>query len=887
MTIFRTDYKPFPFQIPAVALSFDLDSERTEVGLRMEVQRRDPAGHDPLVLDGQDLELVSLRVDGNPWPSEKVQLTSDKLTLTDLPGTCEVEITSVCRPAENDSLMGLYQSGSSLFTQCEAEGFQRICWFADRPDVMSTYTVTLRGDKSAFPVLLSNGNLSAELDLPDGRHESCWHDPFPKPCYLFALVAGQFECRELMTATSTGKSVLLQIYSDPGTLDKTEWAMQCLDRALRWDERRFGLELDLNRFMIVAARDFNMGAMENKGLNIFNAAYVLADPETATDANYQAIEAVIGHEYFHNWTGNRVTCRDWFQLSLKEGLTVFRDQEFTADMLAEGLNEQLAASARAVKRIDDVVMLKAAQFPEDAGPMAHPIRPESYQEISNFYTATVYEKGAEVIRMLHTLMGETVFQAGMREYFRRHDGQAVTCDDFVDAMQWAWQHAAPERDLSLFSRWYSQAGTPTVRVRIEPSPTPNTTQITLTQDCPPVGVEKESGLKKEPFHIPFAVGFLKPNGEPLTITHEGQTGESILLELTEHRQKWLIEGTTADAIASLNRGFSAPIRIDSELSSEALEVLARHDSDAFARWDALQTLFGAYLLDAEQTNETALSQITEICAGLLDDPRLDAAYLTRLLTPPSEKYLLQSMSPMDPLILAYRKQTLEQALGMGLAESLKSLIISHAPNGSYDPSAQPAGKRALRNLALSLLCQAANEFGLSHALSQYDSATNMTDRLGALRALLQHARRDDAVTDALTHFYERFQADPLVVDKWFALQASAPGMTVAGIEGLMQHPAFTRRNPNRLRALVFQFCLNNPTGFHVADGRGYRFWAEQVRLIDETNPEVAARLGRALDHWTHHTPALKPLMQSALEQVASHDKLSPGTREVITKALSL
>ncbi len=887
MTIFRTDYQPFPFQIPTVDLSFDLNSERTEVGLRMRVQRRDPAGRDPLVLDGHDLELVSVLIDSNPWPAEKYQLTADTLTLLDLPDTCEVAIAAICRPAQNDSLMGLYQSGNNLFTQCEAEGFRRICWFADRPDVMSTYTVTLRGDKATFPVLLSNGNLSAERDLPDGRHESCWHDPFPKPCYLFALVAGQFECRELMTATSSGKSVLLQIYSDSGTFDKTEWAMQCLERAMRWDETRFGLELDLDRFMIVAARDFNMGAMENKGLNIFNAAYVLADPETATDANYQAIEAVIGHEYFHNWTGNRVTCRDWFQLSLKEGLTVFRDQEFTADMLAEGLNEQLAASARAVKRIDDVVMLKAAQFPEDAGPMAHPIRPESYQEISNFYTATVYEKGAEVIRMLHTLMGETIFQAGMREYFRRHDGQAVTCDDFIDAMQWAWQQEAPERDLGLFRRWYAQAGTPTVKVHIGASTEPNTTQITLTQDCPPVGVEKESGLTKEPFHIPFAIGFVRPSGEPLTIAHEKHSGETILLELTQQRQQWHIQGTPADAIASLNRGFSAPIRVASDLSNEALEILARHDSDAFARWDALQTLFGAYLLDAEQTNESALTQITEICASLLEDARLDAGYLTRLLTPPSEKYLLQSMSPMDPLILAYRKQTLEQALGMSLAEPLKNLIISHTPTGDYDPGAQPAGKRALRNLSLSLLCQAANDFGLSHALSQYDSATNMTDRLGALRALLQHARRDDAVTDALTHFYERFQADPLVIDKWFALQANAPGMSVQGIKGLMQHPAFTRRNPNRLRALVFQFCLNNPTGFHIADGSGYRFWAEQVCLIDETNPEVAARLGRALDHWTHHTPALKPLMQSALEQVASHDKLSPGTREVITKALSL
>lgn len=887
MTILRTDYQPYPFNIPTVDLQFDLNGEQTTVYLHIQVERLDPKAHTPLVLDGQDLELVSVHVDDSPWPSDKTQLTPENLTLIDLPASCEVKISAVCHPASNDSLMGLYQSGDNLFTQCEAQGFRRICWFADRPDVMSTYTVTLRGDKATFPVLLSNGNLSSQRDLDDGRHECCWHDPFPKPCYLFALVAGQFECRELMTTTATGKSALLQIYSDPGTLDKTEWAMQCLERSLRWDETRFNLELDLDRFMIVAARDFNMGAMENKGLNVFNSAYVLADPETATDSNYQAIEAVIGHEYFHNWTGNRVTCRDWFQLSLKEGLTVFRDQEFTADMLAEGLSESLAASARAVKRIDDVVMLKAAQFPEDAGPMAHPIRPESYQEISNFYTATVYEKGAEVIRMLHTLLGEQTFQAGMQEYFRRHDGQAVTCDDFVNAMEWAWQQVEPERDLNVFRHWYSQAGTPTVTVTLDRSTQEDECLITLSQACPLAGVEKETGVTKKPFHIPFAIGFVKPAGQALTLSCDGQTGETLLLELTEPSQTWTIKGAQADAIISLNRGFSAPVRVQADLSSSDLEVLARHDSDAFARWDALQTLFAQYLLDAEQTNESGLTQITEICAGLLEDPALDSGYLTRLLTPPTDKYLLQSMTPMDPLILAYRKQTLEQTLGMALSDALKSLIVSHAPTGAYDPSAQPAGKRALRNLALSLLCQAANSSAKTHALSQYDSATNMTDRLGALRALLQHAGRDDAVTDALTHFYERFQADPLVVDKWFALQACAPGMTVDGVKGLMHHPAFTRRNPNRLRALLFQFCLNNPLGFHVADGSGYQFWAEQVCLIDETNPEVAARFARALDHWTHHTAAIRPLMKSALEQVAAHDKLSANTREIVTKALSL
>ncbi len=892
MTTLRTDYQPYPFQIPTVELAFDLDGQRTKVVLRMQVCRTDPKAGDPLVLDGQSLERLSLHVNGRAWPESAVKQTDKNLILFDLPEMAEIEIVSVCRPAENDSLMGLYVSGTNLFTQCEAEGFRRICWFADRPDVMSVYTVTLRAKKSDFPILLSNGNLVSERDLDDGRHESCWHDPFLKPCYLFALVAGDFECRENAIQTAAGKDALLQIYSDPGTLTKTEWAMQSLGQSLRWDETRFGLNLDLDRFMIVAARDFNMGAMENKGLNVFNAAYVMADPETATDANYQAIQAVIGHEYFHNWTGNRVTCRDWFQLSLKEGLTVFRDQEFTADMLAVGLNEAQALSARAVKRIDDVTTLKAAQFPEDAGPMAHPIRPESYQEISNFYTATVYEKGAEVIRMLHTLLGEATFQSGMREYFRRHDGQAVTCDDFVDAMQWAWQQVEPKRDLSAFRRWYSQAGTPVVTVNIEQTTNADETRLTLTQHCPAVGVEKESDSVKQPFHIPFAVGFLQANGKPLTVESNGQKSQTLLLDLTQAQQQWIIKGTTAGAIASLNRGFCAPITVQIKQTSTELETLAIHDTDPFARWDALQQLFARYLLgtdsDASEPNaNSALNQLTAISNQLIADKTLDAGYLARQLTPPSDKYLLQAMSPMDPLLMAKRKQALEQALGIGLAKALKRIVADDASTGTYSPDAQQSGKRALRNLALSLLCQASDPEGMHLALTQYKHATNMTDRLGSLRALLQHPVKDVAITAALNDFFTRFKSDPLVIDKWFALQACAPGMTVQGIKSLMAHPSFTRRNPNRLRALLFAFCLNNPTGFHAPDGSGYQFWAEQVCLVDETNPEVAARFARTLDHWTHHTPVVKSMMKLALSHVASQSTLSANTREIVTKALSL
>ena len=892
MTTLRTDYRPYPFQIPTVELAFDLDGQRTEVMLRMHVRRSNPNANDALTLDGQSLERLAVRVNGLAWPESAIEQTDKHLTLLELPEVADIEITSVCHPATNDSLMGLYVSGANLFTQCEAEGFRRICWFADRPDVMSVYTVTLRANKRDFPILLSNGNLVSERDLDNGRHESCWHDPFLKPCYLFALVAGDFECREKTIQTAAGKEALLQIYSDRGSLPKTEWAMQSLERSLRWDETRFGLNLDLDRFMIVAARDFNMGAMENKGLNVFNAAYVMADPETATDANYQAIEAVIGHEYFHNWTGNRVTCRDWFQLSLKEGLTVFRDQEFTADMMADGLNEAQAKSARAVKRIDDVAALKAAQFPEDAGPMAHPIRPESYQEISNFYTATVYEKGAEVIRMLHTLLGEATFQEGMREYFRRHDGQAVTCDDFVDAMQWAWQQVDPSRNLSVFRRWYSQAGTPVVTVSITPTAKPDETCLTLSQHCPVVGVEKESGSLKQPFHIPFAVGFLQANGHPLTVENNGQRAHTLLLDFTQAQQQWIIKGTTADAIASLNRGFCAPIHVQAIQTNTELETLALHDTDPLARWDALQSLFARYLLGSDSESyesraNTALMQLTAISEQLLTDKTLDAGYVTRLLTPPSDKYLLQAMLPMDPLQLALRKQLLEQALGQGLAKTLKHVVAEHAATSPYHPDAQQSGPRAIRNLALGFLCQARDIEGKQLALAQYNHATNMTDRLGSLRALLQYPEKDAAISAALNDFFTRFQSDPLVVDKWFALQACSPGMTVESIKSLMAHPAFTRRNPNRLRALLFAFCLNNPTGFHAPDGSGYQFWAEQVCLIDETNPEVAARFARALDHWTHHTPTVKSMMQSALNHVAAQQKLSANTREIITKALSL
>lgn len=888
VTIYRKDYRPYPYAIPQVALEFDLDPDSTEVRCAMQVERRPDAPADAeLVLDGADIELVSVRVDGEPWPRHTV--TETTLSLSGLPARALVETVSRCRPAANSTLMGLYVSGDSFFTQCEAEGFRRITWFADRPDVMSRYRVTLRAP-ARYPLLLSNGNLLATRELPDGRHEAQWEDPFPKPCYLFALVAGRLTHRETRVRTASGREVLLQVYSDPGSESRTQWALDSLVRALRWDEARFGLELDLDRFMVVAVRDFNMGAMENKGLNIFNAAYVLADPDTATDANYEGIESVIGHEYFHNWTGNRVTCRDWFQLSLKEGLTVFRDQEFSADMMARGLDPAEAASARAVKRIDDVATLRAAQFPEDAGPMAHPIRPDSYQEIGNFYTATVYEKGAEVIRMQHTLLGEAGFRAGMDEYFRRHDGQAVTCDDFVAAMESVYAKQHPGRDLSLFRNWYRQAGTPRVAVALDYDAATQRCIVTLAQQCQPVGVERRAGTPpKQPFHIPFALGLLDREGRPLPLRHDGRESTTVLLELTAERQQWTFENVPSAPVPSLLRGFSAPIIVEYPWTDAELALLSAHDTDPFARWEAGQELATRQILTLARQHQAgeplrADDAFIEAWRALLADPALDAAYRARTLALPSEKTLAERMEQIDPPALAAARDFLRAELGRRLAAQWRAAFDASQTPGPYSPAPGPAGKRALKNQALAHLMAGGVDGAQALAQQQYDSAGNMTDSMAALSALINYGT-EDAAARALAAFYDRWQHDPLVIDKWFTLQATARSASVESVRSLMQHPAFTLRNPNRARALVFQFCLNNARGMHRADGQGYAYWAEQVIALDGLNPEVAARLARALDNWSRFVPTLRDPMHRALQRVADHEGLSRNVREIVSKAL--
>jgi aminopeptidase N len=889
--ISRRDYQPYPYRLPDVALTFDLDPANTRVHAVMRFESKDAAGA-PLVLNGQDITLESILLDKEPLSVDQFQHGRETLTLYPPRENFTLEITSICQPANNSSLMGLYVSGDKLFTQCEAEGFRRMMWFPDRPDVMSRYQVTLRADKKAYPLLLSNGNLLKAQDLPEGKHVTVWEDPHPKPSYLFALVAGDFACREKITATRSGSEALLQVYSDRGSEDKTEWALDCLERSVKWDERRFGLELDLDRFMIVAARDFNMGAMENKGLNVFNSAYVLADKDTATDAAYRAIEAVVGHEYFHNWTGNRVTCRDWFQLSLKEGLTVFRDQEFSADMLAHGLSGPEAASARAVKRIDDVSTLRIAQFPEDAGPMAHPIRPESYQEIGNFYTATVYEKGAEVIRMQHTLLGEQGFREGMDEYFRRHDGAAVTCDDFVGAMESVYTRHNPGKTLDVFRRWYMQAGTPRVAVTLNYDAATRRCAITLRQHCDPVGIEKlqTPPAPKPPLHIPFALGLLDSKGRSLPVTLDGVTADTVLLELRTEEHTWELTDIPDTPIPSLLRNFSAPVIVDYTRPDQDLILLAQHDPDPFARWEAGQELARRQLLalvsaDTGGIDAVIAPHFTETWRALLLDTGITDAYKTRVLTLPSEKELLERLQPMDPWRAVEAVRHLRRHVGVALAPLWRATYdAAAAVNAEYSPDPLSSGKRALKNLALSYLMAAEANDGTSLAVEQYYNAGNMTDRMGGLSGLVHYAPEQER-GEALNRFYEHWQHDPLVMDKWFSLQATAPATTVATVRALMLHPAFSLRNPNRARSLIFQFCMNNLQGVHNDDG--YAFWAEQVLALDRLNPEIAARLARAFDNWARYASPYREAMRRALERIQQEETLSRNVSEIISKALNV
>lgn len=897
----RLDYAPPAFWIDSVDLTFDLDPAKTRVLNKMRVRRNPDAPPQALRLDGQALDLARVQVNGT---GTSFKIEGEHLVLENLPegqAPFDLEIFTTCQPIKNTQLSGLYVSGGTFFTQCEAQGFRRITYFLDRPDVMASYSVLLRADKALYPVLLSNGNLVQSGSLEDGRHFARWVDPHKKPCYLFALVAGQLVAREQQIISRAGHPHVLQVWVRPGDLGKTEHAMNSLVASIAWDEARFGLTLDLERFMIVATSDFNMGAMENKGLNIFNTKYVLASEATATDADFSNIESVVGHEYFHNWTGNRVTCRDWFQLSLKEGLTVFRDQEFSQDMAA-------SPSARAVKRIEDVRVLRSAQFAEDAGPMAHPVRPDSYVEINNFYTLTVYEKGAEVVRMQQHLVGREGFARGMALYFERHDGQAVTCDDFVAAMADANPHSPLAQHQSPFKRWYSQAGTPRVQVQGDYDAQAQTYTLTFTQSCPPTPGQAE----KLPFVIPISIGLLGCEGAALAlqVTHADEAGESsasapcvecaeYTVVLTQPTQRVTFINVTSVPVPSLLRGFSAPVVLDYPYSDDELLTLLAHDSDAFNRWEAGQRLLvRCALQNIVHGNDDASLLAPNLIAALrqvLRHPQLDAAFKELVLTLPSEGYLAEQLAPHSS-VNPQRIHAVREALRLELAQALHcdwqwTYETHHTHGSAYRPDALSSGQRALVGLALSMLCltaqHSADPLWPGKTYQHFKDAGNMTDRFNALSALVQSGHA--LAAPALERFYALFKADALVIDKWFALQAGRcdrGGDVLPVVRQLLQHPDFSLKNPNRARSLIFSYCAANPAAFHRQDAAGYSFWAEQVLALDAINAQVAARLARAMDRWSRLAQPYRSAARDAIARVAATAELSNDVREVVTRALA-
>ena len=878
--IHRADYQAPPFWIETVELSFDLDPTKTRVLNRMRLRRNPDLPAQALRLDGEELNLARVMVNGQ---GTSFKLENNQLVLENLPEgneSFDLEIFTTCAPAKNSKLMGLYVSNDSFFTQCEAEGFRRITYFLDRPDVMASYTVLLRADKARYPVLLSNGNLVEQGDLDEGRHFAKWVDPHRKPSYLFALVAGKLVAREQRITSRGGKEHLLQVYVRPGDLDKTEHAMNSLVASVVWDEARFGLPLDLERFMIVATSDFNMGAMENKGLNIFNTKYVLASQATATDVDYANIESVVGHEYFHNWTGNRVTCRDWFQLSLKEGLTVFRDQEFSQDLAGE-------ASARAVKRIEDVRVLRTAQFPEDAGPMAHPVRPDQYLEINNFYTVTIYEKGAEVVRMMQTLvatdtdpMGRAGFGRGMTLYFARHDGQAVTCDDFAQAIADANPESALARLLEPFKRWYSQAGTPRLHAASRWDADTGTYHLTLSQRCAPAPGQEAP----QPFVIPVRLGLLDANGAQV---REG------LHVLTQESETLAFTGLAGEPVVSLLRGFSAPVILEQNEPDAQLLILLAHDTDPFNRWEAAQrlALHRAIGFIREGSPVELDAPFLEAMRGVLHHHALDAAFKELVLTLPSETYIAEQLETVDPQRIHAVREAMRSQMATALRHDWEWAYEHHCENGAYRPDPISSGRRALTGLALTHLCLAARVSGdpvwPGKALQRFKDAGNMTDRFNALSALVISGH--PLAAQALDRFHSLFKDEALVLDKWFALQAGAPdrsGDRLPVVRQLMNHPDFNIRNPNRARSLIFSFCSANPGAFHRTDAAGYVFWSERVMELDAINPQVAARLARALDRWSRLVEPCRSAAREAIVRVAAKSDLSNDVREVVTRALA-
>ncbi|CAL9397712.1 aminopeptidase N [Streptomyces sp. enrichment culture] len=875
----RLDYRPPEWTAETVELTFELDPDRTRTTARTLLRRAAGDGPAPVRLDGRDLELESVRVDGRALGPEEYELTGDALVLPPRTGRIEVEVVTLLEPKANTALTGLYASGGTLLTQCEPEGFRRITYYPDRPDVLASYTCTLVADEEAFPVLLSNGDRRDAGRLPDGRHWVTWVDPHPKPSYLFALVAGRLGHLDGTFRTRSGRDVALRVYAEESALPRCGHALEALRAAMAWDEERFGLEYDLDTYTLVGVDDFNMGAMENKGLNIFNSLYLQADPETATDDDFAAVETVVAHEYFHNWTGNRVTCRDMFQLSLKEGLAVYRDERFSGDRRSPG-----------VQRVRDVRALRERQFAEDAGPQAHPVRPDEYREISNFYTWTVYKKGSEVIRMLHTLFGEEGFRRGLRAYVTRYDGQAATCEQFVEAVG-----EANGTDLTQFMRWYEQAGTPVLDVTAHHDAEARTCTLTVRQSCPPTPRQPY----KQPLHIPLTLALLGPDGRhlPLRLADEtAPTGTERVCELREPVTTLTFADVPERPVPSLLRGFSAPVRLRLPLTAEERLLLAARDDDPFVRWESLHGFFVDLLLERYRAGDAPRADgaadaphpplpqaLVEALGGLLTEDGTDPALAALMLELPCFGTLFGLLDEVDPVRLTAVLDRTRQELAHTLRERFLACHRRLDDGRPYVFAAADAGRRALRNTCLGYLAELEDPEVASLLHRQYAMADNMTDRLAALTAL---ADRTDG-EEALAEFGERWRDHPLVLDKWFSLHArSRRPDAPARVRRLIHHPAYSEANPNRVGALVIAYCFDNPAHFHAADGSGYAFAAEQIRRVDALNPQVAARLAGCFDGWRVLDPARRELVLRTLGSLREAQGLSAETSEIVNNALA-
>lgn len=876
----RTDYRPFEHTVESVFLDFHLHPTHTCVTSLMTVAPVKGCEGAELVLNGRELELDYVKLDGlvlNEKAGEFRRLPSGDIAIAGVTKPSTIEIRNYIDPKANTSLMGLYLSHGNFTTQCEAEGFRRITYFPDRPDVSSRFTVRINAPKALCPVTLSNGNLIDEGDINDIWHFTVWEDPFKKPAYLFALVAGKFVSREETFKLANGKSALLQVWVEPKNADKTEHAMRSLKHAIAWDERRFGLELDLERFMLCATDDFTMGAMENKGLNIFNSKCILAKPEVATDADYERIEGVIGHEYFHNWTGDRVTLRDWFQLPLKEGLTVFRDQEFSSDMLGE-------AFARSRKRIEDVRYLREKQFAEDAGPMAHPVRPEAYEEINNFYTVTVYEKGAEVFRMLQTLVGRETFKKGLALYLSRHDQSCATCEDFFNAMQ-----DASGKDLSAFARWLTQPGTPRVRVTGRFDAAAETFSLTLSQTNP-------KAPQAEPLVIPLEVALFNPGIGAVPLRLEGESAArsiSRVLELAEREQTFVFADVRRAPVLSLNRNFSAPVILEYEAPDADLLYLVKADTDPFNRVEAMQTLALRTLSDMVSDVHAGLNMVVSnvyrnAFAEVLRMKDLPAGFKAELLRLPSENRIAATQVLVDPAAIRRALQFLREQLGREFANELSMTFDENAPAAAYSPDPVNVGKRALRALCFEFLLASGNTRAFLRARQLFETSANATEKLSSLAVIVNSTA--PAKLDILRQAEELWRNEPLLVNKWLTVQATATtsmdqAPVVERVRSLRNYPGYSQTNPNNVYALILAFCQNNPAEFHRQDGSGYRLWAEEVLKLDKINPIVASRLARCMDNWRRYVPELARQMYEAMTLVYGEPDLSSDVREVLSKAL--